>query len=255
MAILMKSPTRNLLLFCVLLGVSKLALALPEDAGVSHALAVARAARVSDLRYQLSFTLKEHAQFVDGNEVLTFVSATAGDLPIDYRDGELRSATLNGQPVPTAEQNGHLELPVVAGRNTVTLAFRSNAAAAGKAITRYEDKDDGSEYFYTLFVPMDASMAFPCFDQPDLKGRFTLDIEHPTGWSAISNTVSASTNDTHSKFAETQPISTYLFAFAAGPFVAVRSEHPSEPTIYVRKSQLARAQQEAPEVQQMAGRG
>ena len=44
----------------------------------------------------------------------------------------------------------------------------------GAAITRYEDKDDGSEYIYSLFlfVPMDASMAFPCFDQPDLKGRF-----------------------------------------------------------------------------------
>jgi aminopeptidase N len=251
----MKSPTRNLLLFCVLLGVSNLALALPEDAGVSHALAVARAARVSDLRYQLSFTLKEHAQFVDGNEVLTFVSATAGDLPIDYRDGELRSATLNGQPVPTAEQNGHLELPVVAGRNTVTLTFRSNAAAAGKAITRYEDKDDGSEYFYTLFVPMDASMAFPCFDQPDLKARFTLDLEHPAGWTAIGNSTPVSVSGTETKFAETRPISTYLFAFAAGPFAAIQAKSVGEPAIYVRKSQLARATQEAPQVQQMVKRG
>ena len=35
----------------------------------------------------------------------------------------------------------------------------------------------------------------------------------------------------------------------------VRSKNPAEPTIYVRKSQLARAQQEAPQVQQMAARG
>ena len=239
----------------MLLGVSKLALASPEDAGVSHALAIARAARVSDLRYQLSFALKEHAQFVDGNEVLTFVSATAGDLPIDYRDGELRSAMLNGHPVPTAEQDGHLELPVVAGRNTVTLAFRSNAAAAGKAITRYEDKDDGSEYFYTLFVPMDASMAFPCFDQPDLKGRFTLDLEHPAGWTAIGNSTPVSVSGTETKFAETRPISTYLFAFAAGPFAAIQAKSVGEPAIYMRKSQLARATQEAPQVQQMVKRG
>lgn len=239
----------------MLLGVSKLAMASPEDAGISHALAVARAVRISDLRYQLSFTLKEHATFADGNEVLTFVSATAGDLPIDYRDGELRSATLNGHSISTAEQNGHLELPVVAGRNTVTFAFRSNAAAAGKAITRYEDKDDGSEYFYTLFVPMDASMAFPCFDQPDLKGRFTLDLEHPAGWSAIGNSTPVNVSGTETKFAETRPISTYLFAFAAGPFAAIQAKSIGEPVLYVRKSQLTRATQEAPQVQQIVRRG
>ena len=51
--------------------------------------------------------------------------------------------------------------------------FTAPVAPAGKAITRYEDRDDHTEYLYTLFVPMDASMAFPCFDQPDLKARFT----------------------------------------------------------------------------------
>jgi aminopeptidase N len=60
-------------------------------------------------------------------------------------------------------------------------------AAAGKAITRFEDRDDGSEYLYTLFVPMDAEMAFPCFDQPDLKGRFKLKVTAPTNWTVISN--------------------------------------------------------------------
>jgi aminopeptidase N len=230
-------------------------MATPAEPGVSHALAIARAARISNLRYRLSFTLKEHESSVAGTETLTFDSKSAGDLSIDYRDGVLQSATLNGHAIPIQLENGHLHLPAVAGANLLTLAFTSNAAPAGKAITRYEDKDDGSEYFYTLFVPMDASMAFPCFDQPDLKARFTLDLEHPATWSAIGNTAAVSTNGTHSQFAETRPISTYLFAFAAGPFAAVRSEHSAEPTIYVRKSQLARARQEAPQVQQMAARG
>jgi aminopeptidase N len=247
--------TRSLLATAILLAVSNMAMATPAEPGVSHALAIARAARISNLRYRLSFVLKEHESSVTGTETLTFDSKSAGDLPIDYRDGTLQSATLNGHAIPLDFEDGHLNLPAIAGANTLTVAFTSNAAPAGKAITRYDDKDDGNEYFYTLFVPMDASMAFPCFDQPDLKARFTLDLEHPATWTAIGNTVAASTNDTHSKFAETQPISSYLFAFAAGPFVAVRSEHPSEPTVYVRKSQLARARQEAPQVQQMAARG
>jgi aminopeptidase N len=247
--------TRNLLATAILLALSNAAMATPTEPGVSHDLAVARAARLSNIRYRLSFTLKEHESAVAGTETLTFESRTAGDLSIDYRDGVIQSATLNGHPIPKELENGHLNLPAVVGQNTLTLAFISNAAPAGKAITRYEDKDDGNEYFYTLFVPMDASMAFPCFDQPDLKARFTLDLERPAGWYVIGNTAPVAVDDRHAQFAETRPISTYLFAFAAGPFSAVRSKNPTEPTVYVRKSQLTRAQQEAPQVQQMAARG
>src|SRR5579859_5435467 len=255
MLIFRGSPTRWWLATAMALAVSEAALAAPAEPGVSHDLAVARAARVSDIRYQLSFTLKEHESTVAGSETVTFESASAGDLPIDYRDGLVQSATLNGQPIATELTNGHLNLPAIAGKNTVTIKFISTAAPAGKAITRYEDKDDGNEYFYTLFVPMDASMAFPCFDQPDLKGKFTLDLEHPAGWTAIGNTTSIAADDRHTRFEETRPISTYLFAFAAGPFEIIHAKNAGEPAIYVRKSQVARAEQEAPQVQQMAAHG
>ena len=247
--------TRYLLAAITLIVLSNAALAAPIEPGVSRDLAMARAARISNIRYRLSFTLKEHESAVAGTETLTFESKTAGDLPIDYRDGVIQSVTLNGHAIGKGLENGHLNVPAIAGHNTLTFAFVSNAAPAGKAITRYEDQDDGNEYFYTLFVPMDASMAFPCFDQPDLKARFTLDLEHPAGWSAIGNTAPITEDDRRAQFAETRPISTYLFAFAAGPFSAVRAKNSTEPTLYVRKSQLARAQEEAPQVQQMAARG
>jgi aminopeptidase N len=226
-----------------------------SEPGVSHALAISRAGRLSNIHYQLSFAIKEHELTVEGTESLSFDSKSDGDLLIDYRDGVLHSAELNGRPMPIQVENGHLKLPAITGENTVKLAFTSNAAPAGKAVTRYEDKDDGSEYFYTLFVPMDASMAFPCFDQPDLKAKFRLDVEHPARWTVIGNTVASPVDETHARFEETRPISTYLFAFAAGPFEAVRAKNAGEPAIYVRKSQAARAEQEAPQVQQMAARG
>ncbi len=226
-----------------------------SEPGVSRALAIERAARISNLRYQLSFAIKEHGQVVDGTESLIFDSKSAGNMLIDYRDGILHWAELNGQPISTQLENGHLQLPAIAGENTVKLAFSSNAAPTGKAITRYEDKDDGSEYFYSLFVPMDASMAFPCFDQPDLKAQFRLELAHPAGWTVIGNTAATAKDDTHTQFDETRPISTYLFAFAAGPFVAVHAKNPTEPTIYVRKSQRSRAEQEASQVQQMTASG
>ena len=226
-----------------------------SEPGVSRILAISRAGRISNIDYQLSFSIKEHGSAVDGTEVLKFESKSTGDLLLDYRDGVLHSAELNGRPIPTQTENGHLRLAAIAGENSLKLAFTSNAAPAGKAITRYEDKDDGSEYFYTLFVPMDASMAFPCFDQPDLKANFRLEVEHPAHWTVIGNTAPSSTDETHTRFEETRPISTYLFAFAAGPFVALRGKNPGEPAVYVRKSQLARAEQEAPQVQQMVARG
>ena len=248
---------RTLTALCtaILVAMASKAMAAPVEAGVSHALAQERAARISKLRYTLAFALKEHNDTISGTETVSFDSKTAGDLAIDYRDGALASATLNGQPIPTALENGHLHLAAIAGQNTLTLAFTGNAAAAGKAFTHYQDKDDGNEYIYTLFVPMDASMAFPCFDQPDLKGRFALEVEHPAGWTVVANTAPTASTTTHTTFSETRPISTYLFAFAAGPWVTVPSQNPAEPTLYVRKSQQTQAKQEAPQVQQMAARG
>jgi aminopeptidase N len=106
------------------------------------------------------------------------------------------------------------------------------------------DKEDGSEYIYSLFVPSDASTAFPVFDQPDLKARFQLTLNAPGGWKPVTNTalngfpiqgrcftelLTAKAELLTPKreclatffFHETKPISTYVFAFAAGPFEPV----------------------------------
>ena len=124
--------TRYWFATAILAAVSSAALAAPQEAGISHDLAVTRAARVSDIRYRLSFTLKEHESAVTGSETVTFESRTAGDLPIDYRDGVIQSATLNSQPIAKDLTSGHLNLPAIAGQNTLTIAFVSNAAPAGK---------------------------------------------------------------------------------------------------------------------------
>jgi len=230
--------------------------------GIPRALALSRAARVSDLHYALHFTLVPHAPTTAATEHLTFnLSDASQPLLLDFRDGAISSLSLNGSAIPATIDHGHLVLPATSlhsGINTVDATFTANIAPAGKAITRFEDKDDGSEYLYTLFVPMDASMAFPCFDQPDLKGRFTLTLSHPTAWSVISNTAPSmseamgAVSETH--FATTDPLPTYLFAFAAGPFVSVHPT-PGLPNVWVRKSKAAAAASEVPEVQTTAADG
>lgn len=141
---------------------------IPE--GIPRALAQERAARVSDLHYKLSFTLEQHAATAPGAEEIRFqLSDASRPLLLDFRDGQLSEIRLNGSAIPKQIDRGHIVLPVAGlkpGENTVEARFAANIGVAGKAITRFNDRDDGSEYLYTLFVPMDASMAFPCFDQP-----------------------------------------------------------------------------------------
>jgi aminopeptidase N len=40
----------------------------------------------------------------------------------------------------------------------------------------------------TLFELSDARSAFPCFDEPEFKATFNLQIEHSSAYSAVSNT-------------------------------------------------------------------
>jgi aminopeptidase N len=253
--------------------------------GIPRDLARQRAQQLKDVRYQLSFTITPKADSVSGHEELRFVQNAQGRDPndrgvlpqwLDFREGEISSLTVNGQPASTEIQNGHVQLPaklLKLDENVVVIDFKAPVAPAGKAITRFEDKDDGSEYIYTLFVPMDAEMAFPCFDQPDLKAKFKLKVDAPPGWAVISNTSGVMTvtevtdgpigpdpsvtqghGFTRTEFAETQPISTYLFAFAAGPFKKVH-DTPGLPGLYVRKSKLEKAEAEAEAVQQITADG
>jgi len=229
--------------------------------GIPRELARERAQLIFDLHYHLNFTLVAHASTTTGHEDLSFQLKSAAPLLLDYREGTASKLKINDSEVPIESENGHILLPedkLHAGENHIALDFESPVAPAGKAITRYEDKDDGSEYIYTLFVPMDASMAFPCFDQPDLKGKFQLTIGAPNDWVVISNTAATGTVGAGfsftTRFLETQPISTYLFAFAAGPFQRVH-ETSGLPGVLVRKSQLKRALEETRELQQVTAKG
>src|ERR1051325_3824472 len=234
----------------------------PAPKGIPRDLARFRAQQLKDIRYQLSYTITLKADFISGHEELRFVQNPddRGILPewLDFREGTISSLTVNDQPACTEIQNGHIELPaklLKLNENVVVIDFKAPVAPAGKAITRFEDKDDGSEYIYTLFVPMDADMAFPCFDQPDLKARFKLTVITPEGWTVISNTnaiggggidagAEGSTRppgiQDATEFAETKPIPTYLFAFAAGPFKQVHGT-VGLPGLYVRKSEIRKS--------------
>jgi aminopeptidase N len=241
--------------------------AAPPASGVSRELATWRAGLVSDVRYELTIDIKPKAERLHGHENLEFRLKRAPEeaLPLDFRDlsgpGAIADVKVNGTLVRPEQPNGHILLPanaLKAGVNRVEMDFESPVAESNRAITRSIDPVDSSEYLYTLFVPMDASMAFPCFDQPDLKARFTLETTAPEGWTVISNT-NGRTDHGRTRFEETHPISTYLFAFAAGPFEQLPDPEPGAGgpplRLFVRRSMVERAKQEWPEVARYTHQG
>jgi aminopeptidase N len=193
--------------------------------GVSGLLAAYRNETVSQVRYSLSFSINEGKESpVEGTAVIEFsLTSRRHPLVIDFRapDNHLRSVTVNGRSVEASLTNGHIiiEGDILSRRfNRVEIAFR----AGDMSLNRNDD------YLYTLFVPDRASTAFPCFDQPDIKALFTLELEMPGSYRAMSNSPAVSSDTTEGRvtlrFAETKPLSTYLFAFAAGEFEIVEKE-------------------------------
>ena len=223
----------------------------PLEPGVSLKLAQWRAKHYRDVRYAMQLQVIEGADTVSGTlQVRVTLPKKPVPLILDWRGHKFANVRVNGKPRAVVVENEHLVIAPQAlkgGANSVELQFEAPVAASGTAITRYRDREDGAEYLYTLFVPSDASTVFPCFDQPDLKGRFSLEMTVPRGWRAISNSPVEEQEHPLVKFRTTEPISTYLFAFAAGPFEALRAE--GDPVrLLVRRSRLERAKAHAAEV-------
>ena len=215
--------------------------------GVSLALATQRAARVRDVRYDLVMDVTA-ADSATGRVAVRFHLRRPAEVILDFRGTLHGRVRANGRALPAVTHTGaHIRVPASAlhaGNNRLDFDFATPIAAAGASIIRVKDPADSATYLYTLLVPSDASLLFPCFDQPDLKARVTLTLTTPFGWKAVANGTrlrSASTSrGVVTTFRETEPISTYLIAFAAGPWEELQAKGSRKPiSLFVRKSRLA----------------
>jgi aminopeptidase N len=189
--------------------------------GVSRALATRRASQISDVRYGLDLDVSR-LDTAQGRVHITFQLAAPAEVIVDFRGPSLSKAVVNDIRRDVEWNGAHIRIParmLKAGENSFAASFTTPIAPAGAPIIRFHDETDGRDYLYTLLVPSDAEALFPCFDQPDLKARLRLQLAMPNGWTAVANgrQLTPSGADTM-RFAETDPLPTYLFAFAAGPY-------------------------------------
>ncbi len=204
-------------------------------AGVPLDVATRRAAVIADLRYNLSLTVpKALADPITGTTTISFeLKDNTEPLVVDFETSRdhVKSVTANGTTTHFEYVNGHIVLPNTAlkvGRNAIDIEF----TAGNDSLNRSAD------FLYALFVPARARQAIPVFDQPDLKARWTLTLQYPSEWKAVSNgaegketitfwdgsTPGSSGSATTFSFAETEPLSTYLFSFVVGDFKVETAE-------------------------------
>jgi len=199
--------------------------------GIPLTLATARAAAIRDLRYRLTLTVPReqkvpltgtmNARFrvVDGSRTVTF----------DFAPGQanVRRVRLNGEDVVPTFSTDHFTVPVRFGPDAV-MDVDIDFVAGDASLNRNPD------FLYALFVPARAHLALPVFDQPDLKARWILILNYPQDWIAVSNGVASAArrfdlmegiagqrSTVTTAFAETEPLSTYLFSFVVGDFKVV----------------------------------
>jgi len=190
----------------------------PED-GVPYPLAKERAARIRNLNYFLTMDVPDNeSESISAQSIISFsLSDRSDDLFLDFKadSTQLKQIILNNDTLAPRIVNEHIMLPkaLLKEQNEVMFDF----IMGDGPLNRNED------YFYSLFVPDRARSAIPCFDQPDIKGKFSVKMTIPQHWKGIANGVQILTQDldNHRKtveFALSKPISTYLWAFAAGEF-------------------------------------
>jgi aminopeptidase N len=193
--------------------------------GVSAELARERAGRISALRYDLFFDIPEEIDEPVRGRGTIRLGLADGDAPLilDFAQPPERVTALRagGRTVAISSANGHLVIPagaLQAGENEIEVEFVAGDAPLNRS----------REFLYTLFVPARAMEAFPCIDQPDLKARYTLSLGIPAAWEALANGAETAReregDRLRLRFAETEPLSTYLFAFAAGRFEVEEAE-------------------------------
>lgn len=217
--------------------------------GVSRELASARFAQIQNPRYRLHFDLPaEREAPVNASETLQVFLPKKADIILDFREGNdhLNTLSINGDTLRVSIDNEHIVIPkkfTKSGENTVVVDF----TAGNQSLNRRE------EFLYTLLVPDRARTLFPCFDQPDLKGRYTLSLTVPAEWTAVSNTgIDGESLDEAGRktirFAETEPLSTYLFSFVAGRFERTFSQRDGRTiSMYYRETDPAKLAQQ-PEI-------
>jgi len=206
------------------------------ETGVSKALAIHRRQTISQLAYTLQLDVpNQKSQPIPASETISFTwKSDSQPVQIDFKEqrDHVQRVLVNQVEIPVVFEKEHILIApnqLKTGVNQVVIQF----TAGNLSLNRNDD------FLYTLLVPDRARTVFPCFDQPDLKASFQLTLTLPGTWRATTNAPLQDSTRTGTRqtlrFGVTEPISTYLFSFAAGRFDPITQQRNNQPMHFLHR--------------------
>ncbi len=149
-------------------------------------------------------------------------SARSGQTWVDFLGEAVDEVEVNGRSCTVEWDGARIRLTGLAEHNTVRIRARGRYSRSGEGLHRFSDPVDGAVYLYTQYEPADSRRVYPCFEQPDLKARWTFHLTAPADWAILSGGAetarAVADGRARVSFAPTPPLSSYITAVAAGPY-------------------------------------
>ena len=151
---------------------------------------------VSEVGYRLAYALPKGGKTFEGNVTVWFnlsaEGATSDNIFVDYRGEKVHTLTINGKDVssgnPFHDHRVYFAKEHLAeGKNEVSIRFTTKIVRDCQGVNYFLDNDDGEEYMYSDCEPFHCHKIFPCFDQPDLKAKYTFLCVVSKDWKVFAN--------------------------------------------------------------------
>ena len=194
---------------------------------LTRAEAVARAGMLTVQNYRIVLDLPASGQDFGSDTTIRFQAATPGASTfVDLRAASVTSVLLNDEPVdPAGLVDGRLTLTGLRRDNVLRVRARMAYSTDGEGMHRHVDPADGQTYLYAMSFLDAAPRWFACFDQPDLKAPFDIEVNCPPEWTVLGNGAATMSAPGRWQLAGTQPLATYFVTLVAGPYHSVIAEH------------------------------
>jgi aminopeptidase N len=223
----------------------------PSVIALTYAEAQQRSQLIDVFRYHVELDLTGRDGTFGSVTVVRFgCRAPGADSFIELAPAGLRRAVLNGCDLdPGSLTDGRLPLTGLLAVNELRVEADMAYVQAGPGLHRSTDAADGETYLALQGGLGNAPRVFAAFDQPDLKAVMAATVTAPGNWTVIGNGRARAAGGGRWELAPTPPMSTYLFAVAAGPYASIGAEHRGIPFgLHGRRSLSVQLHREAAEI-------